>query len=249
MATETRTAPSKVVSHDEWIAARKAFLAKEKEFTRLRDELSRERRELPYEKVEKSYVFQGTRGQCSLGDLFAGKSQLIVYHFMLAPGWAEGCKGCSFVSDNFDGALPHLTQRDVSFTAVSRAPLTEIEAFKKRMGWRFPWVSSSGSDFNYDYGVSFSPEALAKGEVVYNYETQKVGEEMPGISVFRRDPSGIVYHTYSSYGRGLDPLLMTYQLLDLTPKGRDEGSSAMAWVRHHDRYEEAKPASCCGGQH
>ncbi|HEX3314396.1 MAG TPA: thioredoxin family protein [Gemmataceae bacterium] len=250
MATATAPIRSQVVSHAAWLAAQKAFLEKEKEFTRQRDELARLRRELPQEKVDKAYVFQGPKGQLSLGDLFAGKSQLIVYHFMLAPDWPEGCKGCSFLADQFDGAMPHLVQRDVSFVVVSRAPLAEIEAFKKRMGWRFPWVSSSGSDFNYDYHVSFTPEEIAKGKVYYNYEMQKgESEEMPGASVFRRDPAGVLYHTYSTYARGLDPLLVTYQLLDLTPKGRNEEGlpSPMAWVRLHDRYEEAKPAaSCCG---
>jgi predicted dithiol-disulfide oxidoreductase (DUF899 family) len=253
MTTATAGTCSKVVSHEEWLAARTAFLEKEKEFTRLRDELSRERRELPYEKVDKTYVFVGPKGRLSLADLFGGKSQLIVYHFMLAPGWPEGCKGCSLLADHFDGALPHMTQRDIAFFAVSRAPLAEIEAFKKRMGWRFPWVSSAGSDFNYDYGVSFTPETLAKGEVFYNYETRKKGnEELPGLSVFRRDPTGGIVHTYSTYERGLDMLVGAYQFIDLTPKGRDEAGlpSPMAWVKHHDRYEEAKPtASCCGGAH
>jgi predicted dithiol-disulfide oxidoreductase (DUF899 family) len=248
MFAELAAKKSKVVSHDEWLAAHTAFVAKEKEFTRLRDELSRQRRELPYEKVDKNYMFQTHAGPKSLGDLFGSKSQLIVYHFMLAPGWPEGCKGCSYLADHFDGPQPHLAQRDISFVAVSRAPLAEIDAFKKRMGWRFEWVSSGGSDFNYDYHVSFTPEQLATGKVFYNYATRKAdGDEKPGVSVFRKDEAGTIYHTYSSYERGLDMLVGTYHFIDLTSKGRDEAALPfpMAWVRHHDRYEEAKAATCC----
>jgi predicted dithiol-disulfide oxidoreductase (DUF899 family) len=231
----------KVVSQAEWTEAHRAFLAKEKELTRQRDELSRQRRALPREKVEKNYVFDGPRGKKTLADLFAGKSQLIVYHFMFGPGWKEGCPSCSFLADGFDGAAVHLAHRDVTFVAISRATLPEIEAFKKRMGWRFNWVSSFGNDFNYDYHVSFSQEERQKGQgkVYYNYDmTEFPSEEGPGTSVFYKNAAGEVFHTYSSYARGLDPMISTYNWLDLTPKGRDEDELAhsMAWVRHHDKY-------------
>src|ERR1700683_25350 len=233
----------KVVSPAEWVKARKAHLAKEKEFTRLRDELSRQRRELPWEKVEKQYVFDGPNGKQKLADLFGKRSQLIVYHFMFGPGWKEGCPSCSYLADHFDGATIHLAHRDVAFATIFLGPPAEIEACKKRMGWRFPWVSSFGSDFNYDYHVSFSPEEKAKGDgkVQYNYElTEFPSEEGPGASVFYKDKSGDIFHTYSSYARGLDILVGTYNFLDLAPKGRDEDGLAftMAWVRHHDRYED-----------
>ncbi len=248
MATATMT--NKAVSPAEWLKARKELLKKEKEFTRLRDELSRQRRELPWEKVEKSYVFEGPTGKVSLAELFKGRSQLVVYHFMLGPGWEPGCPSCSFLADNFDGARVHLEQRDTAFAVISRATPPEIEAFKKRMGWRFPWVSSFGSDFNYDYKVSFKKEDLEKGKLPYNYETLAGWEEAPGLSVFYKDAGGEIYHTYSTYARGLDILLTTYNLLDMTPKGRDEEGMtphAMAWVRHHDRYEGGEGASCCSG--
>ena len=252
--------PHKVVSHDEWIAARKAYLAEEKAFTRARDALSRKRRELPWEKVEKNYVFGTPQGQQSLAELFGGKSQLIIYHFMLGPGWEAGCSSCSYLADHFDGAVIHLAQRDVSFVVVSRAPLSEIETFKRRMGWRFKWVSSFGSDFNSDYQVSFTPEEKAGSKVFYNYEFIESfpSEERPGASVFYKNAAGEIFHTYSTYGRGLDILIGTYHFLDLAPKGRDEDGLAwsMAWVRHHDRYDgaavdtkasyqEPKSASCC----
>jgi len=236
---ETHMEAHKVVSHDEWIAARKAHLADEKAFTRARDALARKRRELPWEKVDKAYVFEGASGEETLADLFGGKSQLIVYHFMLGPGWEEGCPSCSFLADHFDGLLIHLAQRDVALVVVSRAPLAQIEAFKRRMGWKFKWVSSNGSDFNFDYQVSASPEEKANGRVLYNYEeTTFPSEERPGTSVFCKSPSGEVFHTYSSYGRGLDILIGAYNFLDLAPKGRDEAglSYGMAWVRHHDKY-------------
>jgi predicted dithiol-disulfide oxidoreductase (DUF899 family) len=252
--------PHKVVSHDEWIAARKAYLAEEKAFTRARDALSRKRRELPWEKVEKNYVFDTSQGKKTLAELFGGKSQLIVYHFMLGPGWEAGCPSCSYLADHFDGAVVHLAQRDVSFVVVSRAPLSEIETFKRRMGWRFKWASSFGSDFNSDYQVSFTPEEKAGGKVFYNYEFIESfpSEERPGASVFYKNAAGEIFHTYSTYGRGLDILIGTYHFLDLAPKGRDEDGLAwsMAWVRHHDRYDgaavdtkasyqEPKSASCC----
>jgi predicted dithiol-disulfide oxidoreductase (DUF899 family) len=231
--------PHKIVSRDEWLAARKAHLAKEKEFTKARDALSRQRRELPWVKVEKAYAFDGPDGRETLGDLFDGRSQLITYHFMLGPGWEQGCKSCSFLADHFDGAAVHLAHRDVTLVAVSRAPLAEIETFKKRMGWRFKWVSSHDSDFNHDYHVSFTPEEMAKGPVYYNFGPNGFGsEEAPGASVFYRDGDGHIFHTYSSYGRGLDILIGEYNFLDLVPKGRDEDKLeyTMAWVRHHDRY-------------
>lgn len=231
----------KTVSHAEWLTARKEFLAKEKEFTRLRDELSRERRALPWEKVEKRYEFDSAKGKVTLADLLAGRGQLVIYHFMLAPGWEEGCKSCSYLADHFDGATIHLANRDTTLVVISHAPLAEIEAFKKRMGWKFQWVSSFGSDFNFDYHVSFKPEDKVIGKIAYNYETADFyNEEMPGVSVFAKDAVGEVFHTYSSYARGLDILVGTYNFLDLVPKGRDEDSLAfsMSWVRHHDRYAE-----------
>ena len=229
-----------VVSREKWTEARKALLAKEKEFTRQRDELSRRRRELPWVKVEKEYMFEGPQGKETLAELFGGRSQLIVYHFMFGPGWEEGCKSCSFLADHIDGSMVHLAHRDVTLAVVSRAPLPEIAAFKKRMGWRFKWVSSYGSDFNFDYHVSFTKDEIARGKVEYNYEMSGFpSEEAPGSSVFYKDKRGEVFHTYSSYARGLDILLGAYNYLDLTPKGRDEDGLAftMSWVRHHDRYE------------
>lgn len=234
---------SKVVSPAEWLAVRKELLKKEKEFTRLRDEISRQRRELPWEKVEKSYVFDGPKGKETLADLFGGKSQLIVYHFMLGPGWTEGCPSCSFISDHIDGSVVHLAARDVRLAVISRAPLPQIESFKKRMGWRFHWVSSNATDFNFDYHVSQTQAEKEKGgEVYYNYTTQNFpSEELPGASVFYKDSAGNIYHTYSTYGRGLDILIGAYNWLDLAPKGRDEEGlkHGMAWVRHHDKYDDA----------
>jgi len=232
----------KIVSRDEWLTARKAHLAEEKAFTRARDALSRHRRELPWVKVDKSYLFEGPNGKETLADLFGAKSQLIVYHFMLGPDWEEGCPSCSLLADHFDGIVIHLAQRDVAFVVVSRAPLARIETFKKRMGWHFKWVSSFGSDFNYDYHVSASPDEKATGKVSYNYEvTEFPSEERPGASVFFKDAAGDIFHTYSTYGRGLDMLIGAYNFLDLAPKGRDEEGLpwGMAWVRHHDRYEGA----------
>jgi len=248
--------PHKIVSEKEWLAARKDLLAKEKEFTRARDALSAERRALPWVKVEKPYFFDTPHGAKTLAELFGSKSQLIIYHFMLGPGWDEGCPSCSYLADHFDGATIHLANRDTAFVVVSRAPLAEIQTFKKRMGWRFPWVSSFGSDFNFDYGVSFSKEELAKGKIYYNYDSVEdpayQNDELPGASVFYKDAHGTVFHTYSAYARGLDILVGTYNMLDLTPKGRDEDELpwTMAWVRHHDKYEDsAKSQSCCGAEH
>ena len=221
----------KIVSPEEWLVARKELLAREKEFTRLRDELTHLRREMPWERVEKAYTFEGPSGKEALADLFGGHSQLIAYHFMLGPGWKEGCPSCSFIADHFDGMMVHLAARDITLLAISRAPLEEIEVYKKRMGWKFKWVSSFGSDFNFDYGVT--------GEVAYNYtDIKKPGDERPGASVFFKDDSINIYHTYSTYGRGLDILLGTYNFIDLTPKGRNEAGlkHGMAWVRRHDMY-------------
>jgi len=232
---------NRIATRDEWLVARKAHLAKEKELTRLRDQLSAERRELPWVRIDKPYVFEGPSGREILSDLFDGRSQLIIQHFMFGPGWKEGCVGCSFSVDHIEGALVHLEHHDVSYVAASRAPLPEIEAFKKRMGWRLKWVSSYGSDFNYDFHVSFKPDEIEKGEGYYNYEMRKIGiEELSGRSVFYKDESGDIFHTYSSYGRGGDLMLGTYNILDLMPKGRNEtgpNHNMTDWVRHHDRYD------------
>jgi len=229
-----------IVSRDEWLAARKELMRKEKELTRQRDDVSRQRRELPWVKVDKRYVFDGPDGTETLADLFDGRSQLVVYHFMLAPGQEEGCVGCSFLCDHVDSARVHLEHHDVSVTAISRAPLHEIEAFKRRMGWRFKWVSSYGSDFNYDYHVSFPKDAVAKGEIYYNYAVSPIPmEDLAGTSVFYKDDAGDVFHTYSTYARGDELLIGTYNFLDFTPKGRNEtgpNHDLSDWVRHHDRY-------------
>ncbi|HYL14461.1 MAG TPA: thioredoxin family protein [Terriglobales bacterium] len=228
-----------VVSREEWLSARTAFLAKEKEFTRLRDEISRLRRELPWERVEKNYVFDATSGKESLADLFGSRSQLVVYHFMFNPAADEGCKHCSFWADNFNDIVVHLNHRDVSFVAISRAPLAKIEAFRKRMGWNFKWVSSAQNDFNYDYQVSFTPEAIQSGTVFYNYAKQKMNmSDREGVSVFYKDASGAIFHTYSAYARGIDMLNTAYHYLDLVPKGRDENDFPQSWVRYHDRYND-----------
>ena len=231
----------KAVPHAEWIAARTELLNKEKEFTRLRDEVSRLRRELPWEKVKKEYVFDGPTGKETLADLFGGKSQLMIYHFMFGPGWAEGCPSCSLLADHFDGSVAHLAARDARLVVVSRAPLEQIGAFKMRMGWRFKWVSSFESDFNRDYNVSFTKDEKDKGEMYYNYTMQQFpSEEGPGASAFYKNQAGEIFHTYSTYGRGLDILIGAYNWLDMAPKGRDEDELAfsMAWVRHHDKYED-----------
>jgi len=231
--------PSKVVSEAEWLVARKDVLTREKELTRLRDEVSRHRREMPWVRVNKRYIFDGPDGKETLADLFAGRSQLVVYHFMLGPGWGEGCKSCSYLADHFDGANWHLPHRDVTFVVISRAPLSEIEAYKKRMGWRFKWLSSYGNDFNFDYHVSATEEEKKKGKMFYNYRTDElIGDEMPGLSVFYKDENGSVFHTYSTYARGLDILVGAYNFLDLVPKGRDEDhlDFTMEWIRRHDQY-------------
>jgi predicted dithiol-disulfide oxidoreductase (DUF899 family) len=239
----TRTGPQKhkVVSSREWLAARRRLLAQEKRLTRLRDELSRKRRGLPWVKVEKDYVFSGPKGRQKLADLFAGRSQLVVYHFMFAPGDGEGCPHCSFWADHFDGPVAHLNQRDTALVVVSRAPWGKLKAFRKRMGWRFPWVSSNGSDFNYDFHVSFTPREVRAGPIGYNYKSMRMPaglNDLPGLSAFYRDSTGAIFHTYSAYSRGIDPINNTYNIVDLTAKGRDENPERpMEWVDYHDRYK------------
>src|SRR6202165_1216971 len=258
---------SKVVSQAKWLEARKELLKKEKNFSRLRDERSRQRREMPWEKVEKAYAFDGPKGKETLADLFGGRSQLIVYHFMFGPGGKEGGPSCSFISYHIDGSVVHRAARDVRLVVVSRAPLAEIEAFKKRMGWRFHWVSSNATDFNYDYQASMTKQELETGQVYYNYSMQQFpSEERPGTSVFYKDGAGNIFHNYLSYARGLDILIGAYNWLDLTPRGRDEEglTHGMAWVRHHDKYGEgyqvdakaeyvpppkSSDSSCCADEH
>jgi len=229
-----------VVSKGEWVEARKRLLAKEKEFTRLREQLSAERRALPWVRIDKDYTFDGPNGRETLAQLFGDRSQLVVYHFMFAPEWDVGCKSCSFWADNFNGITAHLRQRDVAFAAISRAPLAKLQAFAQRLGWTFKWVSSHGTDFNYDFEVSFQPEALARGEATYNFaKLQRANSDMPGISVFAKDESGVVFRTYSTFGRGLDMMNTAYHYLDLVPKGRDEAGLpyTMAWVKLRDLYD------------
>lgn len=231
----------RITSREEWLEARIALLAKEKQLTRLRDELAAERRALPWVRVEKDYLFHAPDGRKSLADLFEGRSQLIVKHFMLGPGWGEGCVGCSFECDHVEGALVHLEHHDVSYVAVARAPLAEIEAFRQRMDWRFRWVSSHGSNFNYDFNVSFTEAEMAAGRAYYNYRMAEVPlDELSGFSVFYRGDDGATYHTYSAYARGAEEVLGAYMYLDLTPKGRNEtgpNHDLTDWVRHHDRYD------------
>ena len=237
------------VSPSEWLAARMELLAEEKRLTRQMDAVSARRRALPWVKIDRDYQFDTPRGRVSLADLFAGKSQLVIQHFMLGPGWGEGCPSCSFMADHTDGMLPHLAARDVTMLAVSRAPLAEIEAFKRRMGWQFAWVSSNGSEFNHDFHVSFTEKDREGGKVAYNYTKQEFPKtEAPGISVFHQPANGDIFHTYSVYGRGVELMMGAYRILDLTPKGRDEDGLdwPQMWVRHHDRYETA--ATKCGGQ-
>lgn len=226
-----------IVSRDQWLEARRELLAREKTVRLELDELSRQRRELPWVKIEENYQFESESGQQSLADLFGGHSQLIIYHFMFGPGWKQGCVACSFLADHFDSVNLHLAHHDVSLVAVARAPFVEFKEFKQRMGWSFPWVSSSNNDFNFDFGVSFTKEQIAEGSAFYNYQqTDKLAEEMPGLSVFVREGDGSIYHTYSTYTRGLDILLGTHNFLDLTPNGRNE-KSTMDWIRHHDKYD------------
>ena len=229
-----------IVSREQWLAARKTLLRQEKEFTRRRDQLSQQRRDLPWVKVDKQYQFHGVDGPQSLADLFSGRSQLIVYHFMFAPEWSQGCKSCSLLADHYDPAIVHLNHRDVTMVTVSRAPLEKLLAFQKRMGWSFPWVSVIGEEFNRDYGVYFTDQERSAGLAIYNYDSPPYPlSDLPGLSVFHRDADGQIYHTYSTYARGLDLFLNVYNLLDVGPRGRDEGDgSTMGWVRHHDRYDD-----------
>jgi predicted dithiol-disulfide oxidoreductase (DUF899 family) len=250
---EASTMNHPVVSSAQWTAERKTLLAHEKELTHLRDQIARERRALPWVRIEKDYVFDAPEGRRTLAELFEGRRQLLVQHFMFGPGWEQGCPSCSFMADHTDGMNVHLAHRDITLVAISRAPLAEITRFRQRMGWQFAWVSSHDSDFNHDFGVSFTPEEIAKGAVYYNYGMRPFpSEEAPGISVFYKDDAGAVFHTYSTYGRGVEVMMGAYNLIDLAPKGRDENDLpyTMAWVRHHDRYEPAPrttPAgsSCC----
>jgi predicted dithiol-disulfide oxidoreductase (DUF899 family) len=229
--------PHPIVSREEWLTARKALLAKEREMTHALDALRAERRQLPWVKVEKPYVFEGPDGTCTLGDLFGGRSQLAVYHFMLTPGSDHICPGCSFTVDNVDAARMHFEHADLAFTAVSRVPLQRIEAVKQRMGWTFPWVSSQGGDFNFDFGVSFTPEQIAAGQAIYNYGTViRNSPDMFGTSIFVKDDGGAVYHSYSTYHRGTELLMGAFNWLDLAPKGRNEAAGTMNWVRRHDEY-------------
>lgn len=234
----------KVVSEAEWVEQRKVLLAREKELTHLQEKIAAERRALPWVKVTKNYVFDTPQGKKTLSELFDGRSQLIVYHFMFSPDWEAGCTGCSFLSDHIDGANQHLRQHDVTYVAASRAPLEKLLAYKKRMGWKFPWVSSQGSDFNYDYHVSFTKDQVAKGKAFYNFEETDIGkmEDLHGTSVFIKDKDGAIYHTYSAYARGDERSLGTYMWLDITPKGRNE-TSTMSWVKRHDEYDSAPKAA------
>jgi len=246
-ADATIAAPTEIVSREAWLAARKALLAKEREMTHALDRLREERRRLPRVEVDKPYVLEGPQGKCTLADLFRGRSQLAVYHFMLAPGSEHVCAGCSFIADGIDAARRHFEHADLAFAAISRAPLARIEQVRRRMGWTFPWVSSQGTDFNYDYGVSFRKEDIAAGRAIYNYGTPiKNSEDMHGVSIFARDERGAVFHTYSTYHRGDEMLMGAFMWLDLAPKGRNEGGQTMRWVKLHDEYEAgAAKGDCC----
>ncbi len=242
----TRTDNHPVVSRGRWVSEREALLAREKELTHLHDQIARERRALPWERVENDYAFDTPEGAQTLSKLFGGRRQLLVQHFMFGPDWEQGCPSCSYMADHTDGMNVHLAHRDITLVAVSRAPLAQIERFRQRMGWQFRWVSSHDSDFNYDFGVSFTPEEQAKGEVYYNYGMQPFPHgEAPGISVFYKNDEGEIFHTYSTYGRGVEVMMGAYKLMDLTPMGRDERDvpDKMEWVRHHDRYEPAPAAT------
>ncbi|QXI31328.1 DUF899 domain-containing protein [Pseudomonas vanderleydeniana] len=237
-----------VVSRQEWLAARREHLIQEKALSRQREQLNAARRALPWVRVDKDYRFDGGNGPRRLADLFGHNSQLVVYHFMFGDGWTQGCPNCSFLADHFDGANLHLAHHDVSFVVISHAPWAQFQPFRQRMGWRFEWLSSAGSDFNHDFGVSFTPEEQASGQIDYNYQPLAGGaEEMPGLSVFYRNGGGEIFHTYSTYARGLDILIGAHNVLDLTPKGRNEGP-IMNWVRFHDRYTDSTRHSCCGSQ-
>jgi predicted dithiol-disulfide oxidoreductase (DUF899 family) len=253
MSIDPNTVNHPVVPRERWLAERKTLLAHERELTHLRDQIARERRALPWVRVDKDYVFHTAKGPRTLSELFAGRRQLLVQHFMLGPGWEQGCPSCSYMADHADGMTIHLAHRDTTFVAISRAPLVEIQRFQQRMGWRFEWVSSNGNEFNFDYGVSFTPAEQAANRVTYNYAPQAFeSEELPGISVFYKDDAGQVFHTYSTYRRGVEVMMGTYHLLDLTPLGRNERDVPykMEWVRHHDRYEPQPAPGCpaCASQ-
>jgi predicted dithiol-disulfide oxidoreductase (DUF899 family) len=233
----------KTASPEEWLQARRALLEQEKLLTRLRAELAQKRRDLPWVKVETNYTFDAPQGKVTLADLFAGRSQLIVYHFMFGPDWDAGCPSCSLITDSMEGGRVHINQRDVTLVLVSRAPIEKIETFKKRMGWKTPWVSSNANRFNFDYHVSFTEQEIERGDMFYNFHVEKFpSSEAPGASVFFKDTDGTIYHTYSTYGRGLESLMVNYDLMDITPKGRDEDAlpHPMAWVRHHDLYPQSQ---------
>ncbi|WP_027133304.1 DUF899 domain-containing protein [Geminicoccus roseus] len=236
-----------IVSREEWLQARIAHLHKEKEFTRARDALAAERRALPWVRVDKPYVFEGPDGKRSLADLFGRHRQLVVQHFMFGPDWEQGCVGCSFMADHVEGPFRHLDHHDVAFAAISRTEVAKIEAFRTRMGWKFPWLSSLHSDFNFDFDVSFTEDDRERGDVFYNYRPQPFeSEELPGLSVFVKDEAGQVFHTYSTFARGVEPVMAVYGFLDMTPFGRNEEGGLGDWVRHHDRYAAAEPATACG---
>lgn len=259
MTTAPTKAPARIVSREQWKQARKALLEREKAHTQERDELARLRQALPWVRIDTPYEFDTPSGKATLAHLFDGRSQLLVYHFMFGPGWGEGCVGCSFLADHIDSANQHLRQHDVTLVACSRAPLPELEAFQRRMGWRFPWVSSFNSTFNYDFYASYTPEQIAAGKVEYNFEMRDMPmEEVSGLSAFARGDRGEVYHTYSTFARGCEGLIGTYDYLDMAPSGRNEpeGRGLTAWVRHHDRYGAPghvdatgrfRPAGCCKG--
>lgn len=247
MTTSTLTAPD-IVSREEWLAARTALLAREKAMTRNLDALRAERRRMPWVRIEKSYLFGGPQGPCTLADLFRGRSQLAVYHFMLTPGSEDICKGCSYIADHIDSARQHFEQADLAFAAISRVPLERIEQVRRRLGWTFPWVSSHGTDFNYDFGVSFRKEDIVAGRAIYNYGTPiRSSEDMHGTSIFARNERGEVFHTYSTYARGDEPLMGAFTWLDLTPKGRNETGGIMSWLKLHDEYEarDEQAHACC----
>ena len=229
----------KVVSEKDWISARKKLLLKEKKFSKLRDELNLQRRKLPWVKVEKDYVFEGPKGNVPFADLFGGKSQLLIYHFMFGPGWGDGCAHCSFWADHYDSVNLHIGQRDIALVVVSRAPWKEIAPFKKRMGWKFGWVSSGKTTFNFDFGVSFTPEQIKNRTAIYNFAPLNMDiDEREGVSAFYKDKNGDIYRTYSSYARGIDLMNTTYNFVDLTAKGRDEKpGEAQDWVRYKDEYQ------------
>jgi predicted dithiol-disulfide oxidoreductase (DUF899 family) len=241
--TPASLAKHRIVSREQWLKERIALLEEEKEFTRRRDQMSAKVRGLPWVKVEKSYTFEGPKGKQTLADLFGPHSQLIVYHFMFDPTWSQGCKSCSFIADHYNPLVVHFAHRDVSFVTVSGAPIDKLEQFRERMGWTFPWVSGAGNDFGHDFGVSFSDQELASDKTVYNYVGKPYPiRELPGLSVFYKDAKGDIYHTYSTFARGLDTFLGLYHYLDVTPKGRDEEETGgMGWLRHHDRYDDPKP--------